>query len=239
VATQVYETKTIYLLDGTEIELKPLKIKYLRKVMDTFGQIFEAKDDTDSMQILARCAFYSLQQYYPSKAKTIEDVEDNINMPIIYEILDVGAGIKFNDKNDDEKPIKNKASNEQGRTWDDFDLLKIETEVFLLGIWKDFDELESNMSIPEIISILSTKRELDYDEKKFLAALQGVDLDKNNKNSNQNAWEEMKARVFSRGATSDPDDVLSLQGHKAQQLGFGIGMGLDYDDARDPNLMKN
>jgi len=40
----------------------------------------------------------------------------------------------------------------------------------------------------------------------------------------------MKARVFSKGATSDPNDILSLQGIKAEQLGFGIGFGLDYDN---------
>jgi hypothetical protein len=46
----------------------------------------------------------------------------------------------------------------------------------------------------------------------------------------QEEWEAMKARVFSGGKTSDGNDVLSLQGPKAKQLGFGIGMGLDYED---------
>jgi hypothetical protein len=32
--------------------------------------------------------------------------------------------------------------------------------------------------------------------------------------------------------------VLSLQGQNARSAGFGIGMGLDYEDARDPNLIK-
>jgi hypothetical protein len=40
----------------------------------------------------------------------------------------------------------------------------------------------------------------------------------------------MKARVFSRGQTSDSNDVLSLQGATAQKAGFGIGMGLDYEN---------
>jgi hypothetical protein len=40
----------------------------------------------------------------------------------------------------------------------------------------------------------------------------------------------MKARVFSKGQTSDSNDILSLQGPKAQKLGFGIGMGLDYEN---------
>ena len=83
--------------------------------------------------------------------------------------------------------------------------------------------------MPELLITLSSKRDLDYQEKKFLAAMQGVDLDKNNKQSS-NAWEEMKARVFSGGKTNDPNDIVSFQGVKAQQAGFGIGMGIGYKD---------
>lgn len=237
-ATKIYETKNIYLFDGTEVELKPLKIKYLRKVMDIFEEIHDTKDDYESMYVLTKCVHQCLLQLCPEKARSIEMVEDNIDMEIVDEILDFCAGIKLKPSETEEQPIKEQAK-DGGQSWKDLDLVKIESEVFILGIWKDFEELESNLSMPELISILSTKRELDYEEKKFLAALQGVDLDKNNKGSAQNKWEEMKARVFSKGQTSDPNDVLSLQGHKAQQLGFGIGLGLDYDDARDPNLMKN
>jgi translation initiation factor 1 (eIF-1/SUI1) len=76
------------------------------------------------------------------------------------------------------------------------------------------------------MATLNTKRDLEYNDKKFLAAIQGVDLDK--QSGNQNAWEEMKARVFSNGGTADPNDVVALQGANAQKAGFGIGMGLSY-----------
>jgi hypothetical protein len=89
------------------------------------------------------------------------------------------------------------------------------------------------------MAIISSKRELDYQEKKFFAAIQGVDLeDSADEQRGQKEWENLKARVFSGGATSDSNDVLSLQGQNAKKAGFGIGMGLDYEDARDPNLMK-
>jgi hypothetical protein len=39
----------------------------------------------------------------------------------------------------------------------------------------------------------------------------------------------MKARVFSRGQTSDSNDILSLQGPAAKKAGFGIGMGIEYE----------
>jgi hypothetical protein len=81
--------------------------------------------------------------------------------------------------------------------------------------------------MPELTSTLEAKRELDYSEKKFHAAIQGVDLDE--KAGNKNAWEEMKARVFSGGKANDANDVLALQGVNAQKAGFGIGMGLSYE----------
>ena len=98
--------------------------------------------------------------------------------------------------------------------------------------------------MPELTSILVAKREHEYDEKKFLAAMQGVDLDGNNKNSDgkergQKEWEDLKARVFSRGATKDSNDVLSLQGSTAAKAGIGIGMGLDYASVSDKIGPKN
>ena len=81
----------------------------------------------------------------------------------------------------------------------------------------------------ELLATLEVSRELDYSEKKFLAAIQGVDIEQDSKKGQQE-WEDMKARVFSRGQTGDANDVLSLQGPKAKQLGFGIGMGLDYEN---------
>ena len=85
--------------------------------------------------------------------------------------------------------------------------------------------------MPELVAPLGSIRDLDYQEKKFLAAIQGVDLDgETNKDKGQKEWEDMKARVFSKGQTSDSNDVLSLQGANAQKAGFGIGMGLDYEN---------
>jgi len=99
----------------------------------------------------------------------------------------------------------------------------------LLGIWKDYEELEESMSMPEIMLTLSQKRELDYEEKKFLAGVQGIDLDEQSGKS-ENKWEEMKARVFSGGKAKDSNDILAYQGVNAQKAGFGIGMGIGYED---------
>jgi hypothetical protein len=184
-----------------------------------------------------------MKQYYPKLSNSIEDIEDNFDLPTVYAISDFAAGIKVKEDSEDsikaqaEKALKSKADKE-GVTWQTLDLAKLESEIFLLGIYKDYEELEKSLSMPELMSTLEVMRDLDYQEKKFLAAMQGVDLDKESgKDKGQKEWENMKARVFSGGQTEDANDVLSLQGPKAKQLGFGIGLGLDYEDDRDPSLM--
>ena len=225
--TEIYKSTIVQLIDGTELYITPLKIKFLKIFLEEFDDVKNAKNDDEAIQALARCTVIAMRQYYPL-IKTQEELEDNIDMPTIYKILDYSAGIKINEKS--EEPVKQQAT-DSGSTWDELDLAELEAEVFLLGIWKDYDELESSMSMPEIIATLKVKRDLDYGQKKFLAAMQGVDLDKTSNKSN--AWEDMKARVFSRGKATDSNDVLALQGINAQQAGFGIGMGLDYEVVND------
>ena len=87
--------------------------------------------------------------------------------------------------------------------------------------------------MPELLEILVAKRKSDHEQRKFLAALQGVNLDDGDTDSKQTTFEDIKARVFSGGQAKDSNDILSLQGINAQQAGFGIGMGIDYTDAKD------
>jgi len=223
-ATEIYETGTTTLVDGTEIYLTPLKIKYLREFMKEFENVKLAKDDAEAISALAQCARVCMKQFYPS-IKTIEDLEDNLNLPAIYKVLDIAAGINVNG-DDKEETVKDQAV-DSGSTWDTLDLATLETEIFLLGIWKDFEELESSISMPELTSILNVKRDLDYQEKKFMAGIQGVDLDK--ESGSQDLWEQKKAKFFSGGATSDSNDVIALQGRNAANAGFGIGLGLGYE----------
>jgi hypothetical protein len=223
-ATEIYETGTTTLVDGTEIYLIPLKIKYLREFMKEFDNVKLAKDDAEAISALAQCARVCMKQFYPS-IKTIEDLEDNLNLPAIYKVLDIAAGIKI-DGDQEEEPVKDQAVDSES-TWETLDLATLESEVFLLGIWKDFEELESSISMPELTAILNVKRDLDYQEKKFMAGIQGVDLDK--ESGSQDLWEQKKAKFFSGGATTDANDVVALQGANAAKAGFGIGMGLGYE----------
>ena len=84
----------------------------------------------------------------------------------------------------------------------------MESEAFLSGHWKNFDELESNLSIEELNAVVDAIRKKDYEDKKFLAALQGVDLDEQN-----------------RG----PEDVSDLKNARlSKEEGFGIDEGLGF-----------
>ena len=44
-ATRIYKSDIITLMDGEQIEIYPLKIKYLREFMEAFHLIKESKND--------------------------------------------------------------------------------------------------------------------------------------------------------------------------------------------------
>jgi hypothetical protein len=220
-ATKAFEQSSITLIDGREIVLTPLKIKYLREFMIVFDLMKSAKNDQESIVFLSECVRIAMKQYFP-ELKTSYDIEENLDLPTMYKILEIAAGIKV-DKTKKDEEIDEESS------WKDLDLAKLEAEVFLLGIWQNYEELESSLSLPELMLTLSQKRDLDYNEKKFLAGIQGIDLDEQT-GKTENKWEEMKARVFSGGKAKDSNDILAYQGINAQKAGFGIGMGIGYED---------
>lgn len=227
-ATSIYSIKKVHTVDNLEIEIPPLKIKYMRELMDIFYLIDKSKNEDESIDILSDCVRVTMKQYYPEFSKNIEAIQNNFDMQTIYKILDYSAGIKFSKGSSEDKSSQN---NNAEDNWSNLDLAKLETEAFLLGIWKDYDELETSLSMPELMSTISSRRELDYEEKKFLAGIQGINLDENAGNGKgQKEWEDMKARVFSKGKAKDSNDILALQGQNAAKAGFGIGMGLDYVD---------
>ena len=227
-ATQIYKTLDLTLSDGSIIELSPLKIKYLRKLMIVFENVKVERNDIDAIIALTQCARVCMEQFKPEISTSVEVLEDYIDLDAIYKILDIGAGIKI--KQDSEETVKDQAT-KGGSSWEDLDIAKLESEVLLLGIWKNYEELEKSISLPELMGLLTQKRESDYEEKKFFAAIQGIDLDKKVKKTNE--WEDLKARVFSKGKAKDSSDIMALQGINAQQAGFGIGMGLDYEEITD------
>ena len=62
------------------------------------------------------------------------------------------------------------------------------------------------------------------EKRKFLAMLQGVDLNEDKKEGP--TFEDIQRRAM--GIETSSDDVVSLQGAFAAEAGFGIGAGLGY-----------
>ena len=238
--TKIYDIDYIETIYGNYIEVSPLKIKYMRQFMDEFSLVKSAQDEEEIIDVLTRCALISMQQFCP-EIETIEDFEDNFDLKSLYKIVEFAGGIKMQPEDDEdlenideeqktEQEGQEETSSKSG--WDDLDLNKLESEAFLLGIWKNYDELESSICLAELMSILEQKREMDYQDKKFTASLKGIDLDEASGKQEEDPWEAMKARVAAKASgigNGNPNDITSLQGVKAQQAGFGIGQGLDYE----------
>lgn len=225
-ATKIYDSAIIYTVDGEPVYLTPLKIKYLRLFMEEFQNVKSAAGDGDAFTFVSKCALIAMMQYKPD-IKTIEEIEDSFDIASLYKVLEIAAGITIKDPGDAGETIPDQANSKENATWDDMDLAKLESEVFLLGIWKDYEELETSLSMPELSETLNAKREESFNERKFLAALKGIDIEGGNAKE-ENPWEKLKNKVFG-GANKNPDDISNLKGLKAQQAGFGIGMGLSYE----------
>jgi hypothetical protein len=98
-------------------------------------------------------------------------------------------------------------------------------EVFLLGNWKNYEELEESLSMPELIQTFKSMQKTEEEKRKFLASLQGVNLNGEEKTEGP-TFEDIQRRAL--GIDASGDDVVSLQGPLATQQGFGIGVGLGY-----------
>jgi hypothetical protein len=95
-ATTVNENETIKLIDGTEIKVRPLKISLLREFNKQFAEIAEVADDNDkSTDVLMKCVQISLRQYAPELADNVEALEDNLDLPTVYKIIEAASGVKL------------------------------------------------------------------------------------------------------------------------------------------------
>ena len=97
-ATTVHETKEIALIDGTKIKVRPLKISLLRPFMKKFEGIAAVADDNEkSMTLLMECVAIAMQQYKPELAEDLTALEENLDLPTVYKIVEEASGIKFTD----------------------------------------------------------------------------------------------------------------------------------------------
>ena len=88
--------------------------------------------------------------------------------------------------------------------------------MFLLGHWKNYDELEESLSFDELLITVNAIRDKDARDKKFMAMLQGIDLDEETSKAEENK-----------------QDIKTLSGTAAAQAGFGIGFGLGFMEVNE------
>jgi len=230
--TKIYDIAYIKTIYGKEIEISPLKIKHMREFMDKFDSVKTAENEEAMIQVLTECATIAMKQFYP-EIDTVEKFEDEFDLKTMYKIIEYAGGIKMDDEEQEEPDDRQEQSESSSKSgWGDLDLNKLESEAFLLGIWKNYDELESSICLAELMSILEQKREMDYQDKKFTASLKGINLDEASGQKEEDPWEAMKARVAAKASgigNGNPNDITSFQGTKGQQAGFSIGKELGYE----------
>jgi len=99
-ATTVHEGRELILMDGSKISVRPLKISLLRPFMSKFEKVAEvAEDNEKSMALLMECVQIAMQQFNPELAKDKDKLEDILDLPTVYEIIEAASGVKLSDAN--------------------------------------------------------------------------------------------------------------------------------------------
>lgn len=112
-ANTVYDTKEIVLQGGKQVELRPLPIGLLKKLMKAWGEVSGAETEDDIFEVYINCSGICLsREFLDDFEKPLEvdkdgvtrvseeyhaHLEDIMDMPTIYEVLDVCGGLKLND----------------------------------------------------------------------------------------------------------------------------------------------
>lgn len=92
----VNEEKELSLIDGTKIKVRPLKISLLRPFMKKFEGIADVANDNDkSMNLLMECVQIAMKQYNPELANDVKALEDIIDLPTVYRIVEEASGVKL------------------------------------------------------------------------------------------------------------------------------------------------
>lgn len=91
----------------------------------------------------------------------------------------------------------------------------MEAEAFQLGIWKNFDELEENLSLDELTLIIGKSRKLKWDQQKYYGMLQGA------KFPDDEDEVQKKIREVERRAAVQLKGETAVQQEEFADLGFG------------------
>lgn len=87
------DENVVVLIDGTKVSVRPLKISLLRPFMKKFeGIAAVAEDNEKSMNILMECVQIAMQQYKPELSQDLKALEENLDLPTVYKIVEAASG---------------------------------------------------------------------------------------------------------------------------------------------------
>jgi hypothetical protein len=96
-ATTTYTPQVLTLIDGTTIEVRPLKISLLKPFMKKFeGVSLVAEDNEKSMNLLLECVAIAMKQYSPELAADPAKLEELLDLPTVYKIVEAASGSVLN-----------------------------------------------------------------------------------------------------------------------------------------------
>lgn len=98
-ANTVYDIEEVQLQDGTVVTLKPLPISSLRKFMKGFEDLGATKEESENLDVMVNLCKIALDKLSPGTFDTLEALEDVLDMPTIWKIIEVCGGIKMGDPN--------------------------------------------------------------------------------------------------------------------------------------------
>lgn len=86
----------------------------------------------------------------------------------------------------------------------------------LLGNWKNIEELEESLNLNELKLILDSYREKELRNQRFFAAIQGIDLDKQQAKSAEEEFLKVQQRVEARLAG------INEETYELNSIGFDV-----------------
>jgi hypothetical protein len=113
--TTVYEILDLELQDGTEVQIKPLDLKRLRKVMSIIEEMNAPKsedeekesetkniaeqDDMSMLSFLIAATKICIEKQVPDLVADEEKFEEALDLPTMWKILEIAAGISMGNPN--------------------------------------------------------------------------------------------------------------------------------------------
>ena len=102
----------------------------------------------------------------------------------------------------------------------------------MLGHWKDYNELEESLSMPELSATLKAMYKVENRKNKFMAAMQGHEFDTDSTDSDSDAkpstFLEVQARAMAK-MTGDKEKAKALEYGFMPEEGTGYIMIGDID----------